>query len=211
MDAIITYLLEIVPWTVAVVVVAIVSGKVMWKLAKYHSKLKDAKSKVDNLPCPRHEAEISDLKAYARSVDSMTDRLEEVCKWIIRIDADAFDKLAPKHSPRRMNRIGREVFEETGARQVFEDNSGFFLAELARKAPKTAYDVDEMAFEVLVANIHSPLLNPLKSYLYSGPDKVVKTDESGAEKEIVLSLGILLQLISLELRDRYMELYPVEE
>ena len=209
MDAIITYLLELAPWIVAIIVVTVISVRFTWKLAKYHSNLETTKEKVSTLPCAQHKGEIDELKTFAKSFDSMADRFEEVCKWIMRNDINAIDNIAPKHSPRKMNDIGLEVYAETGAKQVFEDNAAFFLEELTKKDPKTAYDVEEAAFEVLLANLQNPLYNPIKNYLYSGPSKVVKKDSSGNDLEVELSMGLLLQLMSLELRDRYLELHPM--
>ena len=205
MDAIITYLLDNVPWLVAVIVV----GVAMWKLSKYHSNLETTQKIVSSLPCSLRKNEIDQLKSFEKSFDSMAERFEEVCKWIMRNDINTIDTLAPKHSPRRMNRMGIEVYEETGAKQVFEDNKNFFLAELEKKNPKTAYDVEDAAFEVLLANLQEPIYNPIKSYLYTSPSKIVKKDESGSDLEIELSMGLLLQLMSLELRDSYLELHPM--
>ena len=209
MDAIITYLLELAPWIVAIIVVTVISVRFTWKLAKYHSNLETTKEKVSTLPCAQHKGEIDELKTFAKSFDSMADRFEEVCKWIMRFDADTIDNLAPKHSPRKMNDMGLEVYAETGAKQVLEDNVGFLISELEKKAPNTAYDVEEAAFEVLLANLPNPLFNPIKNYLYSNPSRIVKKDESGADKEIELSMGLLLQLMSIDLRDRYLELHPM--
>ena len=181
----------------------------MWKLSKYHSNLETTQKTVSSLPCSQRKNEIDQLKSFEKSFDSMAERFEEVCKWIMRNDINTIDTLAPKHSPRRMNRMGIEVYEETGAKQVFEDNKNFFLAELEKKNPKTAYDVEDAAFEVLLANLQEPIYNPIKSYLYTSPSKIVKKDESGSDLEIELSMGLLLQLMSLELRDSYLELHPM--
>lgn len=205
MDAIITYLLENFPWLAAIGVV----GWAMWKLSKYHSKLEDTQEKVSNLPCAQRKTEIDELRSFEKSFDSMVDRFEEVCKWIMRFDADTIDNLAPKHSPRKMNDMGLEVYAETGAKQVLENNADFLISELEKKAPNTAYDVEEAAFEVLLAHLQNPLFNPIKNYLYSNPSRIVKKDESGTDKEIELSMGLLLQLMSIDLRDRYLELHPM--
>lgn len=205
MDAIITYLLENFPWLVAIGV----AGWAMWKLSKYHSKLESTQERVSNLPCAQRKTEIEELKSFEKSFASMADRFEEVCKWIMRIDADAIDNLAPKRSPRKMNDMGLEVYAETGAKKILDDNAAFLLAELEKKSPDTAYDVEEAAFEVLLAHLTTPLFNPLKNYLYSNPSRIVKKDESGEDKEIELSMGLLLQLMSIDLRERYLETHPM--
>ena len=205
MEAIITYLLENIPWLVAVGFV----GWTMWKLSKYHSKLETTQETVSELPCALRKVEIEELKSFGRSFESMSERFEEVCKWIIRLDVNAIDNLAPKHSPRKMNTMGLEVYTETGAKKVFDDNTDFFLEELRKRDPKTAYDVEDAAFDILVANLPNTLFNPLKNFLYMSPSKIVKKNENGEEVEIELSMGLLLQLMSLELRDRYLELHPI--
>ena len=205
MDAIITYLLENVPWFVAVMFV----GWAMWRLSKYHSKLEETQTTVSKLPCAERKAEMEEIKSFKKSFDSMADRFEEVCKWIMRFDADAIDSLAPKHSPRKMNDMGLEVYSETGAKQVIDNNAQLLLADLEKKSPGTAYDVEEGAFEVLLAHLQDPLFNPLKNYLYSSPSRVIKKDESGEEKVIELSMGLMLRLMSIDLRDRYLESHPM--
>lgn len=171
---------------------------------------RDAKmsERTDRLPCEQHGKDIGGLLSFERSFMAMSERFDEVCKWLMKFDGSTIDTIAPKHSPRRMNRAGLEIFEETGARKALEDNLPALLSEMEKKSPETAYDVEDRAFEVLVSNIHRPMFVPVKNYLYSCPSRVRKTGDDGKAVEVDLTMGLLIRLMSIGLRDAYLERHP---
>lgn len=211
MDAIITYLLETASWVVLVGVAIWVA----WKLSKYHTELEHAKKKVSELPCETRRNEIETALSYKESMDRLTSRLEsvasqldDVCKWVMKQDISTVDTFAPKHSPRQMNAMGLDLFEKSSAKKTVEDNLQMLLEQLQAKNPQTCYDVEDCALEVLIANLSHPMMNDIKNYLYFNPSYIVSTDEEGKEVKSELSMSLLLHLMSIELRDRYIELHP---
>lgn len=185
-------------------------SKLAEKADKADLDRRDAKmsERIDRLPCEQHGKDIGGLLSFERSFMAMSERFDEVCKWLMKFDGSTIDTIAPKHSPRRMNRAGLEIFEETGARKALEDNLPALLSEMEKKSPETAYDVEDRAFEVLVSNIHRPMFVPVKNYLYSCPSRVRKTGDDGKAVEVDLTMGLLIRLMSIGLRDAYLERHP---
>lgn len=122
-------------------------SKLAEKADKADLDRRDAKmsERIDRLPCEQHGKDIGGLLSFERSFMAMSERFDEVCKWLMKFDGSTIDTIAPKHSPRRMNRAGLEIFEETGARKALEDNLFALLLEMEKKSPETAYDVEDRA------------------------------------------------------------------
>ncbi len=189
------------------IAVIVVTAFVAIKIYKYYNSLENTKNKVKNLQCEKRKSEIDKLSSFEKTLNSINDRFEEVCKWIMKKDNTTIDFLAPKHSPRKMNSIGEEVYVRTGAKAVFDENRELFLRELADKSPKTAYDVEDNAFDVLLSSLPLPIFNKLKNYLYNSPSSF-DVEINGEKKSIELTMGTLLQLMSISLRDAYLSEHP---
>ena len=207
-ESITTYLLENAPWLAALLVAVVATAFVVWKVCRWYSRQEEINRKVETLPCAERGKEIDSLHSFEKSFADMSERFDEVCKWLMKFDGSTIDTIAPKHSPRRMNSIGLEIFEETGARKALEDNMPALLSEMEKKSPETAYDVEDRAFEVLLSNLQEPMFIPIKNYLYSCPSRVRKTGEDGKEVEVDLTMGLLIRLMSIRLRDAYLERHP---
>lgn len=182
MNAILAYLLNNFPWIAAIIIVAVV----FWKMSKYHSSVEDVKE----------------------TVNSINEQLLEVSKWIMRKDPKAIDIFARKCSPRRMTKIGREVFSDSGAKQALEENLDFFLGLVADKKPQTPYDVEDAALDVVVGNMSNPLFNGIKNFVYYRPEEAEYKDEEGNVVTVKLEVPIILRLMGIELRDKYLERHP---
>lgn len=52
------------------------------------------------------------------------------------------------------------------------------------------------------------LLNGIKNYIYYQPEKIKLKNDSGEDIEVSISLLVLIRLMSIELRDRYLSAHP---
>lgn len=170
--------------------------------------LQDVKSKVDNLPCDIHKDSIKELEGMKTTVNSINDQVTEISKWIMRLDGGMIDSLARKCSPRKLTKMGRELFDISGGCDVLNNNNAFFISEMEAKQPKTAFDVENVALDVLFSNIGNPIFNGIKNYIYYQPEIIKLRDDNDTEQDVKISLNIIVRLMSIELRDRYLSIHP---
>ena len=79
---------------------------------------------------------------------------------------------------------------------------------LEERNPQTPLDVEDNAYNVLMQNLSNPVFNPVKNYIYYQPERVTLKDEAGKDVTVDISFLILIRLMSIDLRDRYLELHP---
>ena len=207
MDALVTWLLNNYPWLVLVVIAIVVT----WKVSKYHSKLEETNDKVKALPCEEHSRQLKNFAALDSLVQVLNNNLVEINKRIIKDDpgaTDVFLDLMKKHSPLQMTPMGKNLFEITPAKKTMDDNLEFFIGQLEQINPKTAYDVEDKALNVLLSNTNNDIFQALKHYIYYAPEYLPMKTDTGEEKQVKLSLTVLLQLMSVYLRDKFLEKYP---
>ncbi|OJV35602.1 MAG: hypothetical protein BGO33_13790 [Bacteroidia bacterium 43-41] len=193
---------------------------ITWKVSRLYAKQKSINEKVDDLPCTKHREDIdtshSNYNELLRvtnevnvTVSGMEDRLIEVLKWIIKKDSKMTDALMAKASPLNITPLGYVVYNESGAAKLMEEHLPAFIDTLAGIDPKTAYDVENESFNIILKNTGQPYFKPLKDYLYVAPDpaKFVNPDTK-KEVDISLSLSQIAKLMSLVLRDEYLKLHP---
>ena len=73
--------------------------------------------------------------------------------------------------------------------------------------PKTPLEVDNNAYYVCGAYTNEDIFNGLKNFLYNAPAYRIK-DENGVECDYDLSLSDVCFVLSLPLRDMYLEAHP---
>ncbi len=203
-DPIISKLLENSPW-LAVLGFAIY---ITWKLSKYHEKVENTRETVTKLPCEEHRKTLEGFQAVQTTVDSINEQVVLISKWIMHNDDDMIDALSKKCSPRVMTYLGRSLFDVCGAKKAIDENIDFLISKMDEKDNPTAFDVENNALDVLLGNLSHPMFNPIKEYLYYQPEEITLKDEDENDKQIKLTLMSIVQLMGLELRDRYLALHP---
>jgi hypothetical protein len=72
--------------------------------------------------------------------------------------------------------------------------------------PKTALDVEQCAMMVLMMYSDEDIFNGLKDWVYNSP--AIKVEKEGKIEELIISLQDLFFIISLPLRDIYLQEHP---
>ncbi len=182
-------------------------------------KLDGLSESISALPCSDHTASISknketlsEIERKLERLDSMGDQLSAVSRWIMKLDPKSIDSLAPKFSPRRMTKAGLSLFEMSGARKALDDGADVFLEQLHERNPQTPLDVEDEAYNVIMQNLSSPVFNEVKNFIYYQPEKITLKNDAGEDIEVSISLLVLIRLMSIDLRDRYLSAHPeIEE
>lgn len=179
------------------------------------AKIDRLSESISVLPCSSHDKSISHHKDTLSEIghklerlDSMGDQLSAVSRWIMKLDPAAIDSLAPKFSPRRMTKAGLSLFEKSGAKKAIDEGASIFLTQLEERKPQTPLDVEDEAYNVLMQNLSNPIFNEIKNFIYYQPEKITLQNEAGEDIEVNISLLVLIRLMSIELRDRYLTVHP---
>jgi hypothetical protein len=108
-----------------------------------------------------------------------------------------------------MTPVGKILFEQTPSKQLVDNNNEYLLSELGKENPLTAFDVEDMAFKIMLRNINHPMYNDLKIYLYNAPETIsIKDPQTDEEKNIEFNMSVAMQLMSIYLRDLYLDVHP---
>ena len=196
-----------------IVVGAVISGIVwitIWAV-KLTNKHKDISKRIDDLPCPHHTSKIdkhdeqfADTRALMSRMEGQQNSIEKGNRKIKKKSGLAF---SAKHSPRQLNGNGIELLNDCGGKEFLETNMDFFIGKMEKLQPKTALDVEDMALAVLQTHTNEDMFIPLKSWVYNAPSREIK-NPNGSTRIQDVDLDDVIFVLSLPLRDKYLELHP---
>ncbi len=198
----------------AVLIIAAVWG--IWKLASAIQSMRDKVKSIDGLPCSnhankieKHDDQIADTRALMKRMEGQLELLVQnsIEKSNVKIKKKAGYTFSAKHSPRHLNQNGIELLKDCGGDKVLNVNMDFFIGKIEKLQPKTALDVEDLALAVLQTNTNDDMFIPLKSWVYNAPAREIK-DVDGSVKLQEIDLDDVIFVMSLPLRDRYLELHP---
>ena len=208
-DAIFKFLSERWPVLSVVVAVIIFACWVTWKVSKYHTSIENVKDRVNKLPCSDHLERLNSIEELNHTVSSTNDIVTEMSKWIMERDKRMIGILVKKNSPYVITSIGYRILNDSGGKKAVDENIDFFEREINASEPKTLYDVENQAMNIIIKNIGNEAFNPVKKYIYYSPNELEAVDpETKKEVRIKLSLPSLFNIIGLYLRDKYVSKYP---
>ena len=108
--------------------------------------------------------------------------------------------LSEKKSPAQLNEFGRKLFADMGGSDFLSKNGIYLLQKMEEKNPKTAFDVESTAHEVLILATNEEMFNKIKNKVYNYPYMdILKRDGEMVKYEV--SLADVCFVLSLSLRD----------
>ena len=174
----------------------VVAVALVWMIAKfYYTRFVKFEKQIKDLPCHTHE------QTHQKILDS----LNTVITYLKMKDSKAAVLFSQKESPRKLNPSGRHIFEDCNGMLFLEENKKILLSAIAAKAPKTALDVENVANEVLIERLDSDIFNDIKAWVYERPP--VKVEIQGMDKEYAIAMNDVCFILSLPLRDMYLDLH----
>ena len=115
--------------------------------------------------------------------------------------------LSEKKSPAQLNEFGRKLFADMGGSDFLSKNGIYLLQKMEEKNPKTAFDVESTAHEVLILATNEEMFNKIKNKVYNYPYMdILKRDGEMVKYEV--SLADVCFVLSLSLRDMYLKTHP---
>ncbi len=180
-----------------VLLVAAVVAVVVWLIAKfYYTRIVKMENAIKGLPCAAHE----------QINQKILDKLTTITTYLITKDSKASLIFSQKKSPRKLNAFGEKLFKDCGGQKFLDQNDEELLTAIAAKDPATALDVENLALEVLISRLDSGIFNELKQWVYNSPS--LKIEVQGQEQEYAVTMNDICFVLSLPLRDMYLETYP---
>ena len=136
-----------------------------------------------------------------------TYEIDIIKKWIIKLDINMIDGFAPKCSPRRLNAIGKKLIEVSGAGDILPAIGHLLMQQMEQKSIKTAFDAETEAYFIMMGNDSNEAYNKLKNYIYNQPSEI-ELEVEGSTTLIRLDYDTIVRIVSLNLRDMYLEAHP---
>lgn len=115
--------------------------------------------------------------------------------------------LGLKNSPMKLNNLGNQIFTEINGKDLLNNNKDYLLSEIEKVNPRTALDVENVALMTCIDFSHRKEFDKIKNFIYNSPEYTFK-DEDGHDVKYNLSLHDICFVLSLPLRDMYLERHP---
>lgn len=204
---------------IGVIVVGTVVSGIVWITVwavRLINKYKETEAQVEALPCAhhaskmdRHDEQLADTRAM---MSRMEGQLELLVQNSIEKNSQKIRKksglaFSAKNSPRQLNQNGVKLLKDSGGREFLDRNMDFFIHKIEKLQPKTALDVENMALAVLQTHTNEDMFILIKSWIYNAPAMELKNPD-GSTRSQEVDIDDVIFVISLPLRDRYLELHP---
>ena len=90
--------------------------------------------------------------------------------------------------------------------EFLDKNKDILIQGIDNKTPKTALDVEESALEVLFSLTDNDMFIKIKNWIYNSPTRKLLID--GVEKDYAITMNDVCFVLSLPLRNMYLDLHP---
>lgn len=190
-------------WTLIIILVIYLTYKITIKIQKLiekTDKVPEIQSKIDNLPCNEHDTELVSAKNKLAELDNS---YCDIKWWIAKLDPEMIPVFLPKRSPRYISEAGNALLDKTCGRETIDENIDFFISEVEKYKPQTAYDVEEISLKIVLENSNKEIFNCIKNYVYFQPEVM---EFAGIKAKY--DLFVIIRVMSVYLRDKYLEKYP---
>lgn len=144
----------------------------------------------------RVEKDVTDIKADVNEIKTtipvLANRVETL--WKARI--------AGSNSPRQLNELGEKIFEQSGIKQIIEENSERIIQKVRVNKPQTTYKAEEYIIEAVQELKNDPslivLLEDGAFKVGSDVDTVLLAGAIGMRDSILTQLDLKLSNSNLE-------------
>lgn len=114
---------------------------------------------------------------------------DTLINWTRLISSDSFSVSSPK----QLNAFGQKLLEESGMKEIIDNNIDKFLEKLKKEGPQISQDVENLSFYVIKEIENTETDVPLRNYIYNNSD---------------MNMHSIIFVGSIYLRDKYFEKHP---
>jgi hypothetical protein len=170
---------------------------------KYFEKIDKRFSDVDK----RFADVNTNIKDITRDVKDLTRDVISIKSFLSTKYKEDIDLVSLKNSPTKLSDFGNQILEEINGIEFINDNKECLISRLDEEKPRTALDVENSAFIVFVNFCNNEKFDGIKNFIYNSPEYNVK-DNKGCDRKYNLSLIDVCFILSIPLRDMYLEPHP---
>jgi hypothetical protein len=146
----------------------------------------------------------TDVSLLKNDMSEVKTDISAIKTVLIKKFPNAAEVFSMKKSPRRLNELGEKVFSQINGEKFLQDNKEFFFSKIEERNPKTALDVEDAANIACSAFTDNDMFNDIKDFVYNAPSLTIP-GENGENRRYDLTLGDVCYILSLPLRDMYLE------
>ena len=165
-------------------------GKVMQHLDEFENRVTSELAKIQNgldkLPCAFHHDDITKMKSIL------------VQKYPAYLGVFSI-----KASPRKLNDLGTKLYADINGGEFLAKNKSTLFAFITNSAPRVPLDVEQAALLACTSMVSTPAFNGMKNYVHNAA-----AIELPDGKKYDISLSDICFVLSLPLRDMYLESHP---
>ena len=171
--------------------------KLTKSVGRMEVRLNNIEERLDKLPCDSHQNTINKIQ-----LDLLEHRTYLKTKF-----PTAKSIFSEKKSPAQLNDCGQKLFSDMNGEDFLMHNGAYFLQKMEEQHPKTAFDVENIASEVLLFASSEDRFNQIKNKVYHYP-AIDILNRHGESVKYEVSLADVCFVLSLALRDKYLETHP---
>ena len=149
----------------------------------------------------------TNIKDITRDVKDLTKDVISIKSFLSTKYKEDIDLVSLKNSPTKLSDFGNQILEEINGNNFINDNKEWLISRLEEEKPRTALDVENSAFIVFVNFCNNEKFDGIKNFIYNSPEYNVK-DNKGCDRKYNLSLMDVCFILSIPLRDMYLESHP---
>ena len=154
------------------------------------------------------------VNGLTKNLNGLTCKVKDLTRDVVSIKSflsikhkEGVDLVGLKNSPTKLTDFGNKILEELDGINFINDNKEYLIARLDEEKPRTALDVENSALMVFVNFCSSEKFDGIKNFIYNSPEYNIK-DKNGCDKKYNLNLIDVCFILSIPLRDLYLELRP---
>lgn len=205
-DKIIEKLIEFLPLWYLVLLVIIVGVLVF-----YYKRFKPLEDRTRHADCKNKNSKIdemaSDIKQLRSDFINMKEDLIAIKSILVQKYPNSANIFSMKKSPRKLNEMGEKLFADVNGKRFLNEHQAFFFKKIDEYCPKTAFDVENAANMACSTTTDNAIFNDLKNFVYNSPSITIK-DKDGEERLYDITLADVCFVLSLPLRDMYLNEHP---
>lgn len=180
-DTIINFLSKYYPHIAGYALLVLVIVLVVYKCTKFYLKTKEV---CDEFPS---------LKTLLQKIDKGFNTLNQI---LIEKNVISSSCYSEGNSPRKLNELGEKLFKDSGAEELFNKIKEELLTEF--KKPNSFLELERNALKILFDKTNNPEFKGIQDFAYNHPNF----------EESPLTYTDILYIMSLKLRDAYIEKHP---
>lgn len=187
------------------------------RIEKSDALLTRIESKLEALPCSAHADRHDTHEKRMNESDALLHKMEGQLELLVSNSIGKSNKkirnhsgysFSAKHSPRVLNENGISLLQDCGGNEFLKQYTDYFISKIETLKPKTALDVEELALAVLQTSTSDDMFIPIKNWVYNAPMRELHYPD-GTSKSQEITLEDILFVMSIPLRDRYLEKNPL--